>query len=219
MFQKFDKDELVNIVKSRIGSTIVDSKVIEFIASKIAATSGDARKVLEMTSKAIDKCIENMPQTRRDSNEEGTIVKLPFAMMAIRESMAKYADLIKRLPLVGKSILCVATRLARHGADFKSELTLGTLENYCMDSFSDDAMLDQFSREDFMSVLGNLVDGGLLHVAECDRRRLPTPRSLAMIPIRLGLQLEDVESAVEEELLQQDFYSSLLARLASRGKR
>ena len=69
-----------------------------------------------------------------------------------------------------------------------------------------------------MSGVGNLVDGKLLIVAECDRRRLPTPRSLAMIPIGLDLQLEDVESAVEEELLKQDFYSSLLARLASRER-
>ena len=173
-----------------------------------------------MTSKAIDKCLEKMPKTRRDSNEEGTIVKLPFAMIAIRENMTKYADLINGLPLMGKSILCVATRLARH-VDFKSNLSLGTLKNYCLDAFGHDAMLEEVSMEDFKSVVENLVDGGLLCVAECDRKRLSTEsfQGLAMLPIRLDLQLEDVESAVEEELLKQDFYSSLLARLASRGKR
>jgi Cdc6-like AAA superfamily ATPase len=218
VFQTYDKDELVNIVQSRIGSIIVDSKVIEFIASKVAATSGDARKVLEMTSKAIDKCIEKMPKTRRDTNEEGTIVKLPFAMMAIRENITKYADLINGLPLMAKSVLCVATRLARH-VDI-SELTLGTLKSYCMDAFGHDAMLGEVSMEDFKSLVENLVDGGLLCVAECDRKRLSTEslNILAMIPIRLDLQLEDVESAVDEELLKQDFYSSLLARLASRGR-
>jgi hypothetical protein len=48
VFQKYDEDELVCIVQSRIGSTIVGSRVIEFIASKVADTSGDASKVLEM---------------------------------------------------------------------------------------------------------------------------------------------------------------------------
>jgi hypothetical protein len=172
-----------------------------------------------MTSKAIDKCIEKMPKTRRDSSEEGIIVKLPFAMMAIRENMTKYADMINGLTTMGKSILCVATRLARHVDS--SELTLGTLKNYCMDAFGHDAMLDEVSMEDFKSVVENLVDGGLLCVAECDRKRLSTEsfHSLSMIPIRLDLQLEDVESAVEEELLKYDFYSSLLARLASGGRR
>jgi Cdc6-like AAA superfamily ATPase len=102
------------MVDCRIGCTIVDPKAVEFFAKRVAATSGDAQKLLDLIAKAVSKCKEQLPYYRLESSEAGIVVKMPDAMKALRESVnPKYTTLIKGLPSTRRAVLCVAVRLAR----------------------------------------------------------------------------------------------------------
>ncbi len=46
MFSTYSKEVLVLIVESRIGRTVVDPKVVEYMASKVSAASCESRKCL-----------------------------------------------------------------------------------------------------------------------------------------------------------------------------
>ena len=72
-------------MEDRVGSKIIDPKAIDFVASKVAATSGDARKVLEITSNAVAKCLESLSsEERNDTKLEKPIVSLKFMLKAVK---------------------------------------------------------------------------------------------------------------------------------------
>jgi hypothetical protein len=148
------------------------------------------------------------------------VVLLPHAMMAIRGTMTKYADLIDGLSSIPKAALCVATTLARALDDGSaSMLTMGMLKKYTTEAVGED--LYEFDMDEFKSVVETLVDSGLLKLAACDKKRFATEslNNLANIPVRLELQLEDVLSALDKTLLQKDFYVNLVNRVKSQHKR
>jgi hypothetical protein len=209
----------------------VDPKLIEFVASKVAATSGDARKVLELASKAVEQCREKLGPDRLEAaftwtndvdavTPDKPLVLLPHAMMAIRGAMTKYAELIDGLSLLPKAALCVATTLARALDDGSaSMLTMGMLKKYTMEAGCEE--IYNFEMDDFKGVVETLVDSGLLKLAACDKKRFATEslNNLANIPVRLELQLEDVLSALDKTLLQKDFYINLVNRVKSQHRR
>jgi Cdc6-like AAA superfamily ATPase len=51
----------VLIVESPIGCTVLDPKVVVYVASKASATSGNARRCLLLVAKAIELCREKGP--------------------------------------------------------------------------------------------------------------------------------------------------------------
>jgi hypothetical protein len=208
------------MMQHRVGTSIVDVKAMEMIASKVAATSGDARKALECTARAVELCRRKLPANTLDLPPDALpLVKIPHARMAIRENNTKYTDLIEGLPRVAKAVLVIAVQLARNlkgkDDDEQETLTLGKLRYYCMDAFPSDPFFEDIS--DIKGTLETLVDAGLLQLSVIDKKRFSQASSLlalARVPIQLDLQLEDVESAVEDDLLKQPFYESILAKLA-----
>jgi Cdc6-like AAA superfamily ATPase len=214
VFETYATNDLIHMVDCRIGRTIVDPKVVEFFAKRVAATSGDARKLLDLIAKAVSKCKEQLPCYRLESSEEaGIVVKMPDAMTALRESVnPKYTTLIKGLPSTRRAVLCVAVTSARSRRKESNQLTLGELRRYCVDAFGEDIELDA---DGFKDAIEALSDTGLLLLAKPDKKRfLVEPVSgLSMVPIRLELQLEDVENAVESELLDTGFYHRLVRSL------
>ena len=100
MFEPYRKEDLISIVESRVGTSIVDPKLIEFAASKVAATSGDARRVLQLVAKAIDKCVDKLKPSQLEaefefSSDAMPIVKIPCVMAVIRENNDKFTNTIK----------------------------------------------------------------------------------------------------------------------------
>lgn len=219
VFNPYGKEDLITIVESRVGRSVVDPKLIEFAASKVSASSGDARRVLEFVSKAIDKCREKLSRDRLDENFESfsegqPVVKLPHIMAVIREVNTKFTQLIDDLPTAAKTTLCIATTLARALDDCDaSTLTLGELKQYTMDAMKHEYM----SIDDFKNVLEMLVDSGLLKLTQKDTKLLRTESLVTLhhAPIGLDLQLEDVESAIDKTLLQEPFYQGLVERVKS----
>ena len=222
VFNPYGKEDLMAIVESRVGRSVVDPKLIEFASSKVSASSGDARRVLEFVSKAIDNCREKLSQDRLDENFESfsegqPLVKLPHIMAVIREVNPKYTHLINDLPTAAKTALCVATTLARALADCDASTpTLGELKNYTMDALKNEDM----SNDEFKTVLEMLVDSGLLKLTQSDTKLLRTESLMTMhrAPIGLDLQLEDVESAIDKTLLQEPFYQNLVERVKSQRR-
>ena len=86
----------------------------QFFAKRVAATSGDAQKLLDLIVKAVSKCKEQLPYYRLESSEASIVVKMSDAMTALsRESVnPKYTTLIKGLPSTRRAVLCVAVTLA-----------------------------------------------------------------------------------------------------------
>jgi Cdc6-like AAA superfamily ATPase len=214
VFETYATNDLIHMVDCRIGRTIVDPKVVEFFAKRAAATSGDARKLLDLIAKAVSKCKEQLPHYRLESSKAGIVVKMPDAMTALRESAnPKYTTLIKGLPSTRRAVLCVAVTLASRSRRKESnQLTLGELRRCCMDAFVEDIELDA---DGFKDAIEALSDAGLLLLAKPDKKRflVESVSGLSMVPIRLELQLEDVESAVESELLDTGFYRRLVRSL------
>lgn len=213
MFETYATNDLIHMVDCRIGRTIVDPKTVEFFAKRVAATSGDARKLLDLIAKAVSTCKEQLPYCRLESSKAGIVVKMPDAMTALRESVnPKYTSLIKGLPSTRRAVLCVAVTLARSRRKESDQLTLGELRRYCMDAFAEDIELDA---DGFKDAIEALSDTGLLLLAKPDKKRflVESASGLSMVPIRLELQLEDVESAVESELLDTGFYHWLVRSL------
>ena len=213
MFETYATNDLIHMVDCRIGRTIVDPKTVEFFAKRVAATSGDARKLLDLIAKAVSTCKEQLPYCRLESSEAGIVVKMPDAMTALRESVnPKYTSLIKGLPSTRRAVLCVAVTLARRRRKESDQLTLGELRRYCMDAFAEDIELDA---DGFKDAIEALSDTGLLLLAKPDKKRfsVESASGLSLVPIRLDLQLEDVESAMESELLDTGFYRRLVRSL------
>ena len=81
-----------------------------------------------------------------------------------------------------------------------------------MDAFAEDIELDADGFKDAIKALSNT---GLVQLAKPDKKcfLVESVSGLSMVPIRLELQLEDVESAVESELLDTGFYHRLVRSL------
>ena len=81
-----------------------------------------------------------------------------------------------------------------------------------MEAFAENIELDA---DGFKDAIEALSDAGLLLLAQPDKKLFlsVSASGLSTVPIRLELQLQDVESAVETELLDTGFYHRLVRSL------
>jgi len=218
VFTTYRKEDLVNIVEQRIGRTIVDPKAIEFAAAKVSTSSGDARKVLDLTASAVSKRLEKMSNEQKSSTTlPCPLVKLPHMMQAVKATNKRFADVIDGLPQMAKVVLCVAVALAQVGPEWKV-LTLGTLKRYCAEASNHNLMDDELNMETFASIIQQLTDSGLLLMGGISGGGTNDATEISQIAhsdvyftkVQLGVQLQDVESAIEKTLLDQDFYQGMI---------
>jgi len=217
-FSPYSKEDLIKIVEDRVGNRIIEPKAVEFAASKVSASSGDARKVLELTSSAVAKCMASLsPAELKETSVDKPIVSLKFMLKAVKDTIQKHADTIEGLPQMAKVTLCVAVTLNQVGK-VSDGLTLGMLKNYVFESLKDDVYdEDMLSIDVFGGVVQQLFDAGLLLSGTAEPLDVAAHNfsSLYSMPIRLGVQLHDVESALEETLGDQDMYRGVMQRAKS----
>jgi Cdc6-like AAA superfamily ATPase len=200
----------VAITESKIGFSVVDKKAMEFVAAKVAASSGDARKYIELVTKSIQNCLMKLSLTKQELPLTKPVVTIKEAMMAIRETNIKYKDIIQNLTTSEKVALCAGVHLARkfdgEGATMRMirDLTMVAM------GFENDVSL-----EDFKGVLERLQDSGLLLIGLEDKRKLSSMKMVDLLnhPFRFDLQLEDVESALEDTVMKEGFYQKLVDRV------
>jgi hypothetical protein len=213
VFQRYRKDQLVEITKAKIGLEVVDKKAMEFVAAKVAASSGDARKYLDLMNRAILRCRDTMSLTKLDTPLVKPVVTIRDAMFAIRLTNTKYKDVINGLSMLDSVTLCTGVHLARK-FDGK-EVTIKNLRDIVMECFGIEYDLEV---TDFKGVLERLVDSGLLILPEDQKLKLKQGmlmQELSRCCLRFDLQLEDVESALEETVMKESFYQKIVERVKS----
>ena len=179
------------------------------IARRIASLNGDIRKALEITSKAVSKCADLLSEDMLSrviggDDECLPLVKLPHMMRAIKEGMPmRHADIIRGLPQAAKVVLCISVSLSK--AWGRTVIGLSTLKKYCVEA-THHSIMDEVSTGIVHNLVEMLTDAGLLVAASSGQfsSSIYSPR------IKLGVQLDDVEIALEESLLSKEgFYRSL----------
>jgi len=210
VFEAYAKKDLMEITQSKIGFSVVDKKAHAFIAAKIANSCGDARKYLELVIKAVQNCLGKLSLEIRDTVHTKPIVMIRDAMLAIRETNHSSKKIIESLPTYEKMTLCAGVHLARKLRG--NPTTFGTLRMLTIEAFGMDS---DFSMEDFKGVIGRLEDSGLLKLAGTDRRGLAgiSGSSLVNYPVKFDLQLEDVDSALENTVMKDNFYKRMVDRV------
>ncbi|KAL7525297.1 hypothetical protein ACHAXR_000941, partial [Thalassiosira sp. AJA248-18] len=211
VFSAYREEDILAILEQRLGKTVVDHKALQLISRRVAASSGDARRALEITSNAVGKCAGLLTEEKLDmevtsDDECMPLVKLPHMMRAIREGMPmRHGEVISGLPQAAKVILCIAVSLS-HVWGPTAEISVSTLKHYCVEA-THHAVMDELGVGHVMSLVEMLIDSGLL-ITGSNRHFNPQDINAKL---KIGVQLDDVEIALEESLLKEGgFYRSLV---------
>eukprot|EP01135_Chromosphaera_perkinsii_P007614 Nk52_evm70s914 gene=Nk52_evmTU70s914 len=198
-FEPYDKDQLLAILKNRIdsvplkdGEIVFDKITLEFCCRKVAAVSGDARKVLDISRRALEMaCIEKMEQ---GSKENKTLKELPRVTMS---HMSKIISLVfgsphiqkmKNLSLQQKLVLCSVLLLVRTSIN-KNEFLVGKVhENYVHICNRKD--VHAVSSSEFNDMCSVLANTGLISVTPNKQVRLSK--------IKLSVEDADVAHVIKE---------------------
>jgi len=213
MFSAYSEDEIRGILEARVGHSVVAPNALAFAAKKIATTSGDVRKAFELTASAIQSAMEEVqamdPQKAQElETSGGHLVLHKHVHQACRGEIINYQKRIDDLPLTGKMILCVMAIFAQ--AEVR-ETTIGELKNHATDCLRDSGKEDEvLPPEDFLALLGTLIDGGLLRASSSVNldEAFDLSRGLLQIrqaPIFIGTLEEDISKALDKELNKSFF--------------
>jgi cell division control protein 6 len=229
IFGPYSEYELKQILLARVGTSVIDPNVLDYIAKKIAASSGDARKALELAANAVQHRLDQLlstygAATGMSNAAVGPIVKMPNVMQASKEEAVNLKERIAGQPVVGKVILCVLTSYAHAGGAV--DTTIGELKQCVYECMRQSGMEDEMVQmDDFLVLLETLVDSGLLRASSNTAMKTDsgngfnlTRRTLSDVhrqPIRLGIQLEDIEKVLESDL-KQSFFQNLRERAKNR---
>ena len=205
MFEAYTTEDLKTILRTRLAGTtdhVVAPAAIELISRKIAATSGDARRALDTMAKAVKMSLVGLKDVAAkpyDKNEP--LVKLSHVMKAFKEgSDLPIVQTISQLPLVARVVLCVAIALSEVGPSWKV-ISMNKLRCYCAEA-TKHGILEALTNDQTVDTISTLKDAGLIIIGENGGE----PENWHL---QLGVQLEDVEIALEKTLYQETFYQKL----------
>ena len=212
IFSAYKEEDILAILEQRLGKNVVDHKALQLISRRVAASSGDARRALELTANAVGKCADILTdekldmEVKHDDIECMPLVKLPHMMRAIREGMPmRHADVISGLPQAAKVILCIAVSLSQVWGP-TAEISISILKKYCVEA-THHAVMDELGVGRIMGLVEMLTDSGLL-ITDCVGGFSSHD---ANAKLKIGVQLDDVEIALEESVLDEgSFYQSLV---------
>lgn len=203
-FNAYGVQDIVSILEGRIGRSVMDENAMQFIGRKISNDSGDARKALKLAAKAVQICLDKLEKTG-DKTTPGHLVKTVHAHLANRSSQERLNERIGGLPTFAKGLLCVLSALGHEDA---ISVTCGRLRGFCASCMSHEN--DIPTAEDFRVSIETLEEMGLLRMDNVHAQRAFGPGASIMAldsaPVRLGVQSEDVESAIIQELGQTPFF-------------
>ena len=210
-FPAYKEEDILAILEQRLGKNVVDPKALQLISRRVAASTGDARRALEITSNAVGKCADSLTDDKLDMTVEADdkcmpLVKLPHMMRAIREAMPmRHTDVIGSLPQAAKVILCIAVSLSQVWGP-TAEISMSTLKNYCIQA-THHSIMDELGVGQIMNLCVMLIDSGLLLTGNSGNF---DPHN-ASSKLKIGVQLDDVEIALEQSLLKEGgFYQGLV---------
>jgi Cdc6-like AAA superfamily ATPase len=203
---------------------VIAPNVLDYISKKVASSTGDARKALEMAANAVQQKIDQSTSCIADTTD-GYLVKMPNVVQGNKEEVLNLKERITGQPVVGKVILCVLTSYALAGGAV--DTTIGELKQCVSECMRQTGMEDEMIQmDDFLVLLETLVDSGLLRASTTTRANTNnksngmnlsrlTLSDVYRQPIRLGIQLDDIEKVLESDL-KQTFYQNLRDRAKAR---
>jgi cell division control protein 6 len=191
-----------------VGGDLFAKPALELIARKVAATSGDARRVLEMAASCIQKCIDTSTDTELnrsfDPDDPISLVKMKHVMQFVRDTNRKLTDSIVALPQAAQVVLCVAVTVSAF-MTATSHITQGNLLRFCRGAATT-GILSDITVPDFMDIIKSLSDAALLKVGDDNEIESFLNKET---PLTIGVQLVEVECALNTTLLQEPYYAKL----------
>jgi hypothetical protein len=85
-FASYSEREIQQILQARVGLSVVAPNVLDFIAKRVASSTGDARKALEMAANSVRHCLE---QTNETDSTIGHLVKMQHVVRANKDEAPK----------------------------------------------------------------------------------------------------------------------------------
>ncbi|EJK76324.1 hypothetical protein THAOC_01919, partial [Thalassiosira oceanica] len=179
-FSAYTEEDILAILQARVGTRIIDLKALQLISRRVAASSGDVRRALEIVQVA-----------PHDAGHPGG---MPM----------RHADVISGLPQAAKVVLCIAASLSKAWGE-GAVIGISTLKKYCVEA-THHSIMDEVSIGHVQNLVEMLTDAGLLVAASSGQY----DQFDSNAKLRLGVQMDDVEIALEQSLLSQEgFYRSL----------
>jgi Cdc6-like AAA superfamily ATPase len=203
VFRTYDENDLRHIALSKIGNSVVDEAAIRLLSKSVAQSSGDARKFLEILSRAISERLDAMDEKDLNAIHEKPVLKPPHILKTSKASVLKTKDMLESAPAYEKHVLCLCVHLAKMiGSRL---LPLRTLLSICQDAYE---IFDVSGIGEIRTIVERLKDSGLLRLNN-------SAKSGDNQTIQFAQQLEEVEMAVDEVLVQQNFYRKMVEKLRS----
>ncbi|XP_042459840.1 cell division control protein 6 homolog [Zingiber officinale] len=164
-FRAYSKDQILKILQQRImalGYDVFQPAALEYCARKVAATSGDIRKALDICRCAIEVLEAELKGSV--TNKETEKVSFHHIETAISRSFkSPVVDIIQSLPQHQQVILCSFVRLSQHCK--KNATTLAEL-NRSYSEICKSTQIRPVGMMDFASLCTALNDQGLLEIAQ-----------------------------------------------------
>lgn len=214
VFKPYREEDLISIIEARVGTKIIAEPAIKMVSRKVAAGSGDARKALDMTAQAVRKCETDLSVEQRETSGDDVvypIVKLPHMMRSIREGLGmRHTDAIMSMPQAAKIVLCVAVALSTVSPAWKI-IRMKDLKKYCAEA-SRHGLMERLNIDHLFDIVQMLSDSGLLLSGDGnDLRYAAYQMDVHEIPLMLGIQLDDIEFALEKTLMNEPFYKNMVS--------
>lgn len=183
LFQSYTPEDLASILTERVGVTVHRS-AIQFCAKKAAATTGDARRAINMCREAVVLAEQDLQDVLDDAASEeergrlgqadgNSLVTMKHMAKAVAAgNAAKYAGAIAGLSFHAKVVLAVAAAAVGAAADRGLEggggngkcvrLTQGGLQEKCMGAWRRLQTGGGPSQIEFTGIIDLLAASGLL---------------------------------------------------------
>lgn len=214
LFQSYTPEDLASILTERVGVTVHHS-AIQFCAKKAAATTGDARRAINMCREAVvlaeqelqDKLDTAASEEERQQLGHGdgsSLVTIKHMVKAVTAgNAAKYAGAIAGLSFYAKVVLAVAaatvgdaSNRGRGGAVTHGKcvrLTQGELQETCMGAWRRLQTGGGPSQVEFTGIIDLLAASGLLAL-KSKQQTGGRARELA-----LRIEFSDLEAALGDQ--------------------
>uniref|UniRef100_H2YCD3 Cell division control protein n=1 Tax=Ciona savignyi TaxID=51511 RepID=H2YCD3_CIOSA len=198
-FKPYSKDQLVEILQARIAKasinssdgSVIDNIAVQFCARKVAATTGDARKALDVCRRAVE-----LAETDSLGNTQGYDLKT-FQFIDIFFKINGDTEQDDTFPLQQKLIVCALLLLCKKHKCH--DAALGKLhETYS--SICKDRQVPAVSQSEFFSLCQLVEARGIISVKK--------NKQIRQTKIKLNVQEKDVEFALKGKAL----LSSILQR-------
>lgn len=183
LFQSYTPEDLASILTERVGATVHHS-AIQFCSKKAAATTGDARRAINMCREAVvlaeqelhDKLATAASEDERKQlghgNGDNLVTIKHMAKAVAAANAAKYAGAIAGLSFHAKIVLAVAAAAVGDVSDHRrgaganagrcARLTQGDLQEKCMSVWRRLQTGGGPSQVEFTGIIDLLAASGLL---------------------------------------------------------